>query len=45
MAIRNSLVPHGVLLMPLRSKNRLLVHPRGLTVLEESHCKSRPGHP
>ena len=43
-AIRISLAPHAVLLMPLRGHTGHEMHPRGFTASEKATWKSRPGH-
>ena len=43
-AIRVSLAPHAVLLMPLSGHTGHEMHPRGLTASEKVGCKKRPGH-
>ena len=43
-AVRISLAPHAVLLIPLRDHTGHEMHPRGFTTSQKTACKSRPGY-
>ena len=43
-AVRISLAPHAILLMPLRRHTVHEMHPRGLTASKKATCKSRSTH-